>query len=108
MDQMDPVQVKMLEIGGNRKFLEFIQLYMIQNDDSDRHTKYHKKACSLYREKLQECAENDLDFVVSKSWFEELNLADGHDMVQYYNSGQILNIKRRYESQRESSAHKEM
>ena len=81
MDHLDPVQEKMLEIGGNRKFLEFISLFMIQNEDSDRHSKYYRRACALYRQKLKHCAEEDLHFNVDESWFDELTLFEGYEMI---------------------------
>ena len=37
MDKIDDLHLKMLKFGGNRKFLEFINLYEIQNSDNDRH-----------------------------------------------------------------------
>ena len=98
----------MLEIGGNRKFLEFIQLYMMQNSDLDRHSKYFKRACGVYRERLQKAAEEDIDFVVDSSWFDELPLTEGHQMLQQNNNSHMQkDIKRRYESQREPSTMKE-
>ena len=69
----------MLEIGGNRKFLEFLQLFMVQNEDSDRHSKYYTQACALYRDKLAQCAELDIDFIVDQSWFEELTITEGYE-----------------------------
>lgn len=81
---------------------------MIQNEDSDRHSKYYKRGCALYREKLLHAAEYDQEFVVQNSWFDELNLVDAHEMVQQSYSFQLKNIKRRYESQRESSPMREV
>lgn len=80
---------------------------MIQNEDKDRHSKYYKRACAFYRAKLLRCAEYDQEFVVDNSWFDELSLVDAHEMVQN-NYSQIVNIRRRYESQRESSPMREM
>lgn len=71
----------MLQIGGNKKFLEFTQLYMMAKKDSDQHSKYYRKACSMYRDKLAHCAEQDLEFIVDYSWLDELTQADGHEMV---------------------------
>ena len=88
----------MLEIGGNRKFLEFTKLFMIQNEDSDRHSKYYRKACALYREKLVECAEDDLDFIVDETWLDELPQKEGREMVQFNNFAKIEKVTRRYES----------
>ena len=97
MDQLDPIQIKMLEIGGNRKFLEFVQLYMMQNSDLDRHSKYYKRACGLYRDKLAKCAEEDREFIVDSSWFEELPLTEGHTMLQQNANAHIQKgVERRY------------
>ena len=67
----------MLEIGGNRKFLEFIQLYQIKDDDSDRYSKYYTKACAMYRDKLLQCAELDIEFNINKSWLDEMSKSEG-------------------------------
>lgn len=52
MDKIDDLHLKMLKYGGNRKFLEFMNLYEISNNDDDRHQKYITKACQFYREQL--------------------------------------------------------
>lgn len=72
MDRLDPIEVKMLEIGGNRKFLEFASLFMLRNEDSDRHSKYFTKACAMYRDLLLQSARLDVEFIVDQSWFDEL------------------------------------
>ena len=81
---------------------------MMQNDDSDRHSKYYKRACALYRDKLAKCAADDRDFIVDDSWFDELPLTEGHEMLQPNNYAHIKNMNRRYGSQREASAAKEV
>jgi hypothetical protein len=59
MDKIDTLHLKMLQFGGNRKFLEFIHLYNIPDTDKDRHSKYITKAVDLYRKKLSEMAINE-------------------------------------------------
>ena len=54
---------------------------MIQNEDNDRHSKYYMKACDMYRKKLLQCAEDDCDFVVDQSWFDEMTITEGYDSV---------------------------
>lgn len=104
MDQLDPIQIKMLTIGGNRKFSDFTSLFMIQNEDSDRHSKYYTKACAMYRDRLLQCAELGLDFTVDQSWFDELTLTEGHEMVEYTNLVEHLQqIQRRSVTQRDAS-----
>ena len=54
---------------------------MIQNEDNDRHSKYYMKACDMYRKKLLQCAEDDCDFVVDQSWFDEMAIDEGYEFV---------------------------
>ena len=96
LDKLDPVQRKMLEIGGNRNFLEFITLFKIQNEESDLYSKYFTKACAMYRDKLAQCAELDIDFIIDKSWFDELPLIEGQQMDQCFDKSSIKAVKRKY------------
>lgn len=52
MDDLDKDQLKLLKHGGNRRFLEYIKLYEIINNESDRDMKYLTKACEMYRKLL--------------------------------------------------------
>ena len=61
MDKIDELHLKMLKYGGNRKFLEFLNLYEISNNDDDRQLKYFTKACEFYREQLLKRAINDIE-----------------------------------------------
>ena len=54
---------------------------MIQNEDSDRHSKYHTKACDMYRKKLLQCAKEGYPFIVNQKWFDELTMTEGYDFV---------------------------
>lgn len=85
MDLLDPIQIKMLEIGGNRKFLEFASIFMLRNEDSDRHSKYFTKACAMYRDFLLQSAQHDVEFTVDQSWFDHLTQIEGHELVDYTN-----------------------
>jgi len=70
MDKIDDLHLKMLKFGGNRKFLEFMNLFEIPNNDGDRHQKYITKACKFYREQLSNRAINDIqDFEISDELF---------------------------------------
>ena len=81
-DDLDLLQLKMLEIGGNEKFIQFIKLFMIPNEGSDRHSKYFRRACDLYRRKLAQCAELNIEFIVNESWFDQITLTEGNMMLQ--------------------------
>jgi len=49
MDNIDPLHYKMLQYGGNRKFLQVMSMYQIDNNDENRGTKYITKAAEMYR-----------------------------------------------------------
>ena len=61
MDKIDGLHIKMLQYGGNRKFLEFQRLYNITSNDKNRHSKYITKAAELYRRLLSEMAIKDCE-----------------------------------------------
>ena len=72
----------MLKYGGNRKFLEFLNLYEISNNDDDRHLKYITKACEFYREELSKRAINDLEELeVSDELFYKLPKSEGKKFI---------------------------
>lgn len=82
MDKIDDLHLKMLKYGGNRKFLEFINLYEIQNNDDDRHQKYITKACEFYREQLSHRAINDIEeFEISDEVFYKLPKSNGQKFI---------------------------
>lgn len=81
MDKIDGLHIKMLQYGGNRKFLEFIRLYNITNNDKDRHSKYITKAVDLYRRLLSEMAIKDIKIPIESWIFNELKLEDGQDLI---------------------------
>jgi hypothetical protein len=81
MDKIDGLHIKMLQYGGNRKFLEFIRLYNITNNDKDRHSKYITKAVELYRRLLMEMAIKGHEMSVDSEIFKDLNKEDGKTLI---------------------------
>ena len=77
MDKIDTLHMKMLQYGGNRKFLEFIHLYNITNNDKDRHSKYITKAVDLYRRLLSEMAINEREIPIDSDIFKEMKKEEG-------------------------------
>jgi hypothetical protein len=56
MDKIDIINQKMLILGGNKRFNEFLKIYEIKNNDENKHLKYFTKAAELYRKILVEGA----------------------------------------------------
>ena len=67
MDNIDPLHYKMLQYGGNRKFLQVMSMYQIDNNDENRGTKYITKAAEMYRKQLMKAAVADEDFTLEDS-----------------------------------------
>ena len=81
MDKIDGLHIKMLQYGGNRKFLEFIRLYNITNNDKNRHSKYITKAGELYRRLLSEMAIKDREIEIDQEILRELSVEDGQNLI---------------------------
>ena len=57
MDKIDIINQKMLILGGNKRFKEFLKIYEIKNNEENKHLKYFTKAAELYRKILMEAAQ---------------------------------------------------
>lgn len=77
MDKIDQHHLNMLKHGGNRKFLEFLNLYQISNNSDSRDTKYVTKAVEYYRKLLSNAAVTGKKFSISEKLFNKLSLEDG-------------------------------
>jgi len=56
MDSWKPVHLKMMELGGNRRFTEFLQAHKVP-DNMPIRQKYRTRAANWYRDNLQALAE---------------------------------------------------
>lgn len=59
LDLIEGPQIEMLKRGGNRKFLEFVQLYKLNKDEKTLSVKYITKAANFYRSLLLESVEKN-------------------------------------------------
>ena len=46
----------------------------------------------MYRDKLVQCAELNIDFIVNQSWLDELTQSEGQEIAQYNNLANIKTI----------------
>ena len=79
MDKLEPMHLKMLQYGGNRKFLEFLNIYKIPNDRENLSTKYLTKAASLYREKIYLAATTNKEQQLFRSSSRSSNSSKGRE-----------------------------
>ena len=57
MDDIDNLHIQQLKFGGNRKLLEFIELYKMKKFDN--HDLYITRGLEFYRQKLADAAINN-------------------------------------------------
>ena len=50
MDSFSKKQLTMMNLGGNKNFLEFIEFYKLANESA--YNKYNSKACEFYRKRV--------------------------------------------------------
>ena len=77
LDNLEPNQIELLKKGGNRKFMEMVQLYKLNKDERTKSIKYITKAAFLYRSMLQECIEKRRDLEIDTALFNRLNMLNG-------------------------------
>lgn len=75
-DDIQPHEKIKLIKGGNRKFLELINLYKLEF--MDMHDVFITKACDFYRQILDEACQNNVEFEVNKNLLEILSIRKGY------------------------------
>lgn len=84
LDDLSDGQLKMLFVGGNRRFKEI----MLHYDLNDYSTKYFTKASQFYRNILKDTSmvkqENNPDEL--KKLFQNLPLLEGKEIIKDYES----------------------
>lgn len=81
LDLIEGDQIEMLKRGGNRKFLEFVQLYKLNHDEYVSSTKFITKASNFYRSLLRQAVETKKDFIVDESLFKRLSFKKGQQVM---------------------------
>ena len=78
LDLLEYDQVQMLKKGGNRKYLEFLELYKLNRDKQAKSIKYITRAAEFYRKLLEESTyEESKELEINESLFSKLPLKQG-------------------------------
>ena len=72
----------MLKKGGNRRFLEFVQLFKLNKDQKTQSTKYITKAADFYRTLLHKSMQENSTFEVDDSLFKQITVAQGAQVME--------------------------
>lgn len=105
MDNLTDIHKKMLRYGGNKQFVEFLQLYSLENEPIG--TRYFTKACQLYRDRLKQMAELNEVFQFSKDLHYTLPIFEGKQSIYGVRPSYMFNENNQKASQNSRIFHRD-